>query len=112
MFGFRWVLAFAPLLVLGGLAFLPFLFRLPRDIARRMVVSGAVYVGGAYGMELVGGYIASTSGVHGRGYLAEVVVEETLEMVGLTLFVLVLIDLLALQARRAPAAPEGQEHSS
>jgi hypothetical protein len=96
---FRWVIVAAPLLVLGGLAFVPFLLSLPRTIAWRIVLAGTVYVGGAYGVELIGGYLSETRGQASHAFIAAVIVEESMEMIGLTLFIIVLIELLVRQSR-------------
>lgn len=97
IFHFTWVVLAAPLMLVVGLAFVPFLLRLPRRIARLIVVSGSIYVGGAFVMELVAGYIVVAHGPKTAGYYASVVAEEGLELAGLTMFV---YTLLALQALR------------
>lgn len=99
MFSFRWVIAAAPLLVIGGLAFLPFLRRLPYAIAWKIVLAGIIYVGGAFGLEMVGGYLSATQGFESGAYLTEVVFEEGFEMIGVTLFITVLVNYLAQQTR-------------
>jgi hypothetical protein len=98
---FGWVVVAAPLLVIAALYFLPLVTRLPPPLRRPLVISGAVFVAGAFGMELVGGYIYST-GLGKVPYIFAVIGEESLEMIGLTLFLLALFDLLA--SSRPPAA--------
>ena len=93
VFAFRWVVVYGPLLVIGGLAFVPFLLRLPRATALRIVVAGFVFVGGAYGLELVGGYLAS--GGFTTAHTIETIFEEGIEMAGLSLFITALLDHLA-----------------
>jgi hypothetical protein len=93
IFTFRWVIVATPLLVIGGLAFVPFLLRLPRTTALRIVVAGFVFVGGAYGLELVGAYLSS--GEFTTAYRIETIIEEGMEMAGLSLFIIALLDHLA-----------------
>ncbi len=81
IFHFRWVAAVLPVVLVVGIGFIPFLLRLPRPTAVRLVVAGAVYVGGALGMEMVGG-IARAAGEPGIAYVLSATIEETLEMLG------------------------------
>jgi hypothetical protein len=98
---FSWVVAAAPLLVLGALYFRPLVKSLPASMRLPVIVSGMVFVAGAFGFELVGGYVTSA----GLGKVAiafSVTAEETLEITGLTLFLSALVNLLALP--RPPVA--------
>lgn len=94
---FGWVIPAFPVLVLLGLYLLPFLHRLPSPWARRFIIAGLVYVGGAYGLELVGGAIFSREGREAVHYIAVMVTEESMEMIGLTLFVHALLGYIARQ---------------
>ena len=49
-------------------------------------MAGGVYVGGALGMELVGGYYASGYGTQNLTYPYLATAEEVLEMIGATFF--------------------------
>lgn len=89
-FHFAWVIPGAIGVALIGLYFLPFLFRLPRRTAVLFVVAGAVYVAGALGMEMVGGAMAEAYGTSALPYVVAFVVEEGLEIAGLTAFLLAL----------------------
>eukprot|EP00439_Symbiodinium_sp_Y106_P088056 s1_g592.t1 len=78
-FGAAFVAGFVALLV-------PFLLDLPRHIAILFVVSGAIYVGGALGMEPLDAFFEHG---YGEGHLYQVIatsIEEAMEMLGLTLF--------------------------
>jgi len=97
IFHFTWVVLAAPLMLVVGLAFVPFLLRLPRRIAGLIVLSGLIYVSGAFVMELVAGYIVAEHGPKTAGYYASVVAEEGLELAGLTMFVYTLGALQALR---------------
>jgi hypothetical protein len=94
---FAWVVIAAPLLIVGGLAFLPFLLRLPRSTALGIGLAGLVYVGGAFGMELVGGYFSKAR--DSIEYQLAVITEEGLELVGLSIFLMVLLNFLATESR-------------
>ena len=84
---FAWVLP-AAILVLGlAVAYLPFLAGLPRSIAVRMVLAGAVYVLGAVGLDAVSGSFWAAEGRGSAAYMATSIVEETAEIVGLLLFI-------------------------
>lgn len=80
-----------------ALAYVSFLARLPRRTARLICLSGALYVGGAIGMEALSGELASLHGEHNLGYHAIITVEELLEMVGLVVFIYTLLDYIGRQ---------------
>ncbi len=84
-------------LVIGLLlvVYVPFLRSLPRRTFRLMLLSGAIYVGGAIGMEMVGGYAWDRHPVRGVPIIAIMALEETLEMVGLAIFAYALLDYVA-----------------
>jgi hypothetical protein len=52
-FRYAWVIPYGIAAALFGLASIPFLLHLPRPIARLFLASGAIYVMGAIGMEVV-----------------------------------------------------------
>lgn len=88
---FSWVIP-AGIIVLGlGLAYIPFLRHLPVPTARRFIVAGVLYVGGALFLELPLGWWTERAGEHSLGYALIDWVEETLEMLGSTLFLLALL---------------------
>lgn len=86
VFYYAWVVVALPLLVLLAVVLLPLLRSLPRWTLLAFLLSGAVYVGGALGMEMVGGAIASDGGGGSLRLHTVVTVEELFEMVGMTLF--------------------------
>lgn len=94
MLYFAWVIP-AFFLVGGiGLYFSPFLLRLPMRHAIRFAVAGALFVGGALGMELVGGYFASHYGQQSLRYIVAAMAEETLEIAGAAIFLAALLAYL------------------
>lgn len=97
-----WALVGAPAAVVVAMAYRPFLAHLPTTFRRRFLAAGAIYLGGAIGMELMGGlYEAAVGG--DLVYLLLAVTEETLELAGVGLFLVALLDYLA--ALPALAAP-------
>jgi len=92
---FSWVVPAAVLVLVIGLSYVRFLQHLPRRTAIRFLIAGAIYVGGAVLMELPLGYWTEKHGTHNLGYGLIDAVEESLEMLGINLFNLWLIDHLA-----------------
>ena len=87
IFHFSWVIVAIPALAAFAIYILPDLFRLPRIWLVKFIASGIVYVTGALGMELVGGYFASSVGFQSTSYIVTATIEESLEIIGLTMFV-------------------------
>ena len=77
--------------------YLPFLYHLPRIFAVLFLLSGAIYVSGAIGLEMISGkYIDD----HGRDLIYRLIatVEEAFEMFGAWLFIYSLVKYLTRQA--------------
>lgn len=81
----KWLLVGIPLVAVIGLLFIPFLLRIRRQTALRLIVAGTVYLSGAVGAELISGWIIETAGKESALYALETMAEETLEIVGLLL---------------------------
>lgn len=111
---FSWVVP-AGLVVLGLAAlYLPFLKHLPRESRWRFVLAGAVYLTGALVLELPLGHWAERHGHDNLTYVLIDWVEETLELVGATYFLLSLASYLRAQLGElrivdpdAPAVTQG-----
>ncbi|AEQ52472.1 hypothetical protein [Pelagibacterium halotolerans] len=95
IFYYSWVIPGAIAVALIGAYYLPFLLRLPRRTALLFAIAGGAYVGGALGMELVGGAIENASSKATVAYSISILIEEGLEIVGLTLFFYALTDHVA-----------------
>jgi hypothetical protein len=91
---FSWVIFGAAFVLLVGLAYVRFVFALPRRTASLFVIAGALYVGGALGVELWGGAFASRFGMDNANYNLIATVEETLEMTGQIVFGYALLQFL------------------
>ena len=94
---FSWVVPATALLLLLGLAYWKFLAHLPLPVRRRFLLCGGIYVAGAVGMELPLGYWTEREGNNNLGYALIDHVEEALEMLGVNLFLLALVDYLGAQ---------------
>lgn len=95
IFYFGWVIPGVVFLVLFGVAYLRFFWHLPRRWKVLFAGAGLLYVGGALGLELVGGWYISQYGEWGSvEYLMINTVEEGLEMVGAALFIYALLAYL------------------
>jgi len=92
-----WVLPYAGLMLVLGWAYVPFLAHLPPRTRALTMVSALIYVGGAAGLEMYGGYLTTQLGgqaaaEHNVAYLTEVFFEEGMEMFGIALFIYTLLD--------------------
>jgi hypothetical protein len=95
---FGWVVPGAAIATALALAFAGLLRRLEPPDRSRFLVAGAIYVGGALGMELPLGWWTERAGDDNLVYGLLDWIEETLELAGATYF------LLALRARLARTA--------
>jgi hypothetical protein len=88
---FDWVIP--AVAIVGALAavYLPFVLALPIATRRRLVVAGAIYLGGAVGMELPLGWWTERAGPDSLGYALIDWIEETLELAGASLAVVALV---------------------
>ena len=102
---FSWIIPAAGVVLGLGLFYLPFLRRLPPPTRVRFVVAGVVFVAGALGMELPLGWWTEAHGDDTLGYGLIDWVEETLELIGASLF------LRALWLYPG-ASPEPEDHGS
>ncbi len=84
---FTWVVPVGILVVIFLFSYTKFLFHLPVSTRKLFVAASALYIGGALGMELVGAYQASTAGEDNILYQIIVTVEESLEMLGIVVFI-------------------------
>ncbi|SEJ31060.1 hypothetical protein SAMN05192553_103175 [Cyclobacterium xiamenense] len=80
-----WIIPYGVALVVLALVYIPFFNRLDRSMFLSMAVSGAVFLSGAIGMEMFGGYTMDNEGF-GLGYMLFYTMEETLEKRGVSLF--------------------------
>ena len=91
IFHFAWVMPALVVVTLIGLIYVRFIIALPAQTRRWFVISGAMYVGGALGVEMIGGAYLDAIVVRNFTYELIVTVEETLEMVALALLLRTLL---------------------
>ncbi|MEG4516660.1 MULTISPECIES: hypothetical protein [unclassified Microcoleus] len=84
---FTWIVPFGFLVAIFLLSYSKFVFHLPVATRKLFVSACALYIGGAIGMELPGGYLSSTTGEGGLAYALVTTLEESLEMVGIVVFI-------------------------
>ncbi len=87
VFFYAWVIPGALIVAGVALAFARFLFALPSPTRDRLFLSGVVFVGGALGMELLGGKFYEAEGFASVGLMVVSTSEEAMEMFGITLFI-------------------------
>lgn len=93
--GFRqyaWVLPAAALVALVAAAYLKFMFALPGATRRWLILAVVIYLGGALGMETLGGTYSGLHGIKNLAYNVYVTIEEFMEMSGLILILYALLD--------------------
>lgn len=86
-FYFAWVIPGIVLVAVLGLFFLKFLWHLPVKTRLTFLVAAVLYLGGALGVELIGGAYAELHGTHSLTYGLIATAEEALEMMGTIVFI-------------------------
>lgn len=103
---FGWVIP-AGIFVTGfAITYLGFLRALPRRVAVRMTVAGAIYVFGALVMELPLGWWTDQMGRRNLTYGLIDWVEESLEIVGVSVFLYTLLEYLSTLWREEPTGAD------
>ncbi|MEG4112042.1 MULTISPECIES: hypothetical protein [unclassified Microcoleus] len=93
---FTWIVPFGFLVALFLISYSKFLLHLPLPTKKMFVAACALYIGGALGMELLGGYQASKVGEDNIVYQIIVTVEESLEMLGIVVFIHALMSYIKI----------------
>lgn len=96
-FHYAWIIPYGIATVLFALGYVRFLIRLPRRTALLFVLAGTIYVGGAVGLEMIGGVLADEGRSGTPLYVLAQTIEETFEMGGVVLFIYALADYAARQ---------------
>lgn len=86
-FYFSWIVLAVPLVLLVGVLYLRFLLRLPAGIRNTMIIAAALFVGGAVGVEMLGGMQAEVHGQENLRFMLLAQVEEVMEMLGAAAFI-------------------------
>ncbi|MEG4025936.1 MULTISPECIES: hypothetical protein [unclassified Microcoleus] len=91
---FTWVVPIGFLVAIFLLSYTKFLFHLPVSTRKLFVAASALYIGGAIGVEMLGGYIVYTTGPGNLSYVILTTLEESFEMVGIVVFIHALISYI------------------
>ena len=98
---FAWVVPYGLAVLAIGVLYLRFVLSLRTRTRNLFIVAGALYIAGALGFELLGGwYMSRHDDLEDLTYSFIVAGEEVLEMTGLVAFIYALLDFLAV--------PDGQ----
>ncbi len=96
-YGNAWVIPYGIALVVFVITYFRFLMSLPNKIMIFFVVSGATFVAGAIGFELLGGRHHDLYGTNNLIYSLLYTCEEFLEMLGIVIFIYTLLLYIASQ---------------
>jgi len=94
-FYFTWVLPSAIFVLICLLGFQQFLTNLPTKTKHLFLIAGTVFVIGAIGIELVGGYYAKLYGQLNMTYAVITTFEECLELLGIVIFIYALLSYIS-----------------
>lgn len=94
IFYFAWVIPAFFFVAILAIVFRRFIFSLPTQTKILFIAAATVYISGALGLELIGGYIADNYGFATLGYLIVSTTEELLEMLGVVIFVYALLSYI------------------
>ena len=86
-----WIVPFGFLAAIFALSYSKFLFHLPVSTKKMFAAAFVLYVGGAIGMEMPGGYLVYTDNLHNVTFMILIAIEESLEMLGIVVFIHALI---------------------
>jgi len=92
IFYFSWLIAFIPIVIIIGASYIHFLLHLNNKTRNLFIISAAFFLGGAIGMEMVGGAYLSSLGSKNYLYAVITLIEESLETIGITIFIFSLLD--------------------
>jgi hypothetical protein len=91
---YAWVIPYAALMIALAAVYFRFLFSLAVKIRYLIVFAGILYVTGAVGGELIGGYWVELHGVENVTYALITTCEESLEMAGVLVFIYALMSYI------------------
>lgn len=94
IFYFPWVVPYSVALIFLSVICLPWLFSLPLHIRIRFILSAIVFLSGALGLEMLSAVYAEQTSLDSYEYIRTYTIEETLEMLGIVIFVHALIRYL------------------
>ena len=97
-----WIVAYGGLILIGAVLIRPFLLTLPRTLYLRVLLSAGVFLTGAVGMEIIGGFWVQagpdnwveSAGINTWSFSLIVLLEEGLEMLGVIILINALLNHL------------------
>lgn len=89
---YTWVVIAVPVVAVIAIYCIKLLTTIPRHTAKRFIIAGAIYVGGAVGMEMIGGLFSPEHSNFSSAYAVCYMLEEIMEHVGMALFASALLD--------------------
>lgn len=95
-FYYAWVIPYGIALIFMMVIYIPFFRRLPKKVFWLFMLSGAVFVTGAVGFEMLGGRTIEMYGFNVE-YSIYYTIEEFLEMVGVAIFIFTLLGYIGNQ---------------
>jgi len=115
---YAWVIPYGLALLVLAPLLVRFLTRLPRQTAVTFVLAGILYVAGAVGAEMVGGWYSERHGNGNPVYVSIQTIEEVLEMVGILVFISAILEYvdrrpgglhLYISSERSPSPAESDD---
>ena len=107
-FNFAWVIPGAIFCLYLAVHYWKFLLYLPLRTRTLVCVAAGLYVGGAIGLEMLGGWYAESHGSENWPYTIIATSEETLEMVGLVVFIHALLGYVRTKLKEIRLVVEEQ----
>jgi hypothetical protein len=91
---FTWVVLGSIFLAVFLLGFWRFIKALPQKTRNLFIQAGILYVGGTLGVDLIGEYYTNVYGENTIAYLTITTIEESLEMLGIVIFIYALLSYI------------------
>lgn len=88
---FAWVAVAVPALAVLACCCLPLMRGLPRSTRWGLLAAAALFVGGAVGLEMIAGLVIHSAGEDSIAYRITYILEDTLEILGCALFIVVVL---------------------
>ncbi|ACN13954.1 multidrug resistance protein (efflux pump/antiporter) [Desulforapulum autotrophicum HRM2] len=90
-FYYAWIIPYGIALIIFVVSYIKFLLEVPKSIMMLFLLSGGLFVLGAIGFEMLGGWQAELYGTKGLLYSIFYTCEELLEMLGVAVFIYTLL---------------------
>lgn len=94
---FAWFIPYVAMVIILGIAYFKFMMRMPKKILKLFIIAGVLFVGGAVGMEMIGGMHAEVNGEDNLTYALMYSLEECMEMAGAAVFFYALISYIEMK---------------